>query len=367
MEKELITNIPKLEDFIGKKEDSLFLFGFIERYFILDNFELMYKININTDRITEKFLITNNTNIVAVDLKIYIQFDDGNKLELKFINLEQLQLWEKGIKQTINIFEYINLHKINGILGNGNNGNIFKVQNMDKIYAFKKIKSNSNVKNELSILKLLNDKHKNIVKVVNIFTNSKQTIYFFQYENCIDLYNYIINGCKNDKTITKQIAEGLKFLHSYNIVHLDIKLENILLTHKGEVKIIDFELSKYIENDLCYPTTNDILDRTFDFIYKDIKLTFLGTIGYIPPEILLFNCISPYADIWCFGIIIYIFECNIHPFYSTSIKETIENSLQCNLNLNINASKFIIQILNICPNKRITIDEIINNDYFLNI
>ena len=46
------------------------------------------------------------------------------------------------------------------------------------------------------------------------------------------------------KCIIKQIIEGVKYLHELNIVHRDLKMANILLNNKGEVKIGDFGLAR---------------------------------------------------------------------------------------------------------------------------
>ena len=59
---------------------------------------------------------------------------------------------------------------------------------------------------------------------------------------------------KNCKFIFKQIIEALFYLHENNIIHRDIKLENIIIKNKTEIKIIDFGFS------ICAPR-----DKFLDF------------------------------------------------------------------------------------------------------
>ena len=65
-----------------------------------------------------------------------------------------------------------------------------------------------------------------------------------------DLLNYVRKRRKLSenvaKVIFKQILRGLEHCHKYNVLHRDIKLDNILLDSKGEVKIGDFGVSKIV-------------------------------------------------------------------------------------------------------------------------
>ena len=100
----------------------------------------------------------------------------------------------------------------------------------------------------------------------------------------------------NCKLIFKQIIEGLMYLHENNISHRDIKLENIIIKDKSEIKIIDFGFSA------CHPK-----DQLLNF--------FCGTPNYMPPEIILKkDYIGEFADIWSIGILLYTILCGSFPF-----------------------------------------------------
>jgi len=84
---------------------------------------------------------------------------------------------------------------------------------------------------------------------------------------------------------TKQMLEGVTFLHSQNIIHRDIKGSNVLLDAKGNVKLADFELLKSIQK---------IGSKA------DLKSAW-GTVYYMAPEIFYDQAYGQKADIWSLG------------------------------------------------------------------
>jgi len=101
---------------------------------------------------------------------------------------------------------------------------------------------------------------------------------------------------KNCKFIFKQIIEGLLYLHEQNITHRDIKLENIIIKNKTEIKIIDFGFSVIAAK-----------DKLLNF--------FCGTPNYMPPEIILKkDYLGEFSDIWSIGILLYTILCGSFPF-----------------------------------------------------
>jgi serine/threonine protein kinase len=98
------------------------------------------------------------------------------------------------------------------------------------------------------------------------------------------------------KYIFTQIMWGIDYLHSQNVYHRDIKLENIIIDEKNNIKIIDFGF-----------VTSEPKNKPLNF--------FCGTPSYMPPEIVLkkdyFGC---QADIWSIGILLFTLLCGSFPF-----------------------------------------------------
>lgn len=81
---------------------------------------------------------------------------------------------------------------------------------------------------------------------------------------------------------TKQILEGLRYLHHYEVVHRDIKSANILRDSCGNVKIADFGAGKRLQTICCQSAAN----------------TFTGTPYYMAPEVINGKTYGRKADIW---------------------------------------------------------------------
>ena len=107
------------------------------------------------------------------------------------------------------------------------------------------------------------------------------------------------------KILFKQILLGVKYIHSFNIAHRDIKIENILFdSNDGKIKIIDFSISTIVksENKLINEPGGSMHYQSPEFFDTDNK-------GYYDP----FK-----ADIWAIGICLYIFIFEEFPFDSDS-------------------------------------------------
>ena len=158
---------------------------------------------------------------------------------------------------------------------------------------------------EVMILK--QTRHRNIVRLFEYFETQKHILFVIELSSGGDLLSYVRKRrqLKEEvaKSVFKQLIEGLKYCHSKKILHRDIKLDNILLTVEGEVKICDFGVSKVVKpgekmSEQC------------------------GTPAYIAPEILLDKGYEGFAvDIWSAGVVLYAMLYGTVPFKANNMSE----------------------------------------------
>lgn len=185
-------------------------------------------------------------------------------------------------------------------IGKGTYGKVFKaidLKNQETV-AMKYIKVEHETEGfpitclrEIKILRQLD--HPNIIKLRDIvFRQEKNTTYLvFDYMNH-DLLGLRINkemifDEPNVYYIVRQLLEGINYCHEHQIIHRDLKLSNILVNNKGQVKICDFGLSR------MWTVNRPYTNKVISLWYRPIELL-LGEEMYGPP-----------VDIWSIGCIIY--------------------------------------------------------------
>ncbi|EGG08521.1 uncharacterized protein MELLADRAFT_115980 [Melampsora larici-populina 98AG31] len=127
----------------------------------------------------------------------------------------------------------------------------------------------------------------------------------FEYVNGGQMLDYIIShGRLRERAARKfarQMGSALEYCHANSIVHRDLKIENILISKTGNIKIIDFGLSN-----LFSPNSN--------------LQTFCGSLYFAAPELLNAKVyIGPEVDVWSFGIVLFVLVCGKVPFDDQSM------------------------------------------------
>ncbi|XP_046920694.2 uncharacterized protein LOC124500641 [Dermatophagoides farinae] len=159
------------------------------------------------------------------------------------------------------------------------------------------------------------------------------------------------------RRLIRQIIEGIRYLHQKHIAHLDIKPQNILLTDalpNADVKLCDFGISRMIE-DHCE--------------VREI----MGTVDYMPPEILQYEPISLASDLWSLGIVTYVLLSGHSPFGGDDKQQTYSNITSSDLefpdklfsHITDDAKNFIRKLLNRDPKKRLNCDECLQHPWLL--
>ena len=125
------------------------------------------------------------------------------------------------------------------------------------------------------------------------------------------------------KFYAAQLVMGIGYLHQRQILHRDLKLENILLDQEGYLKIIDFGLAK---------------------MYDESKLaqTFAGTPEYLAPEMVQEKGHDYAVDWWAIGILIYEMLIGITPFFNKSRNRLMEKICASNI-VFPDKNKYVIQ------------------------
>lgn len=251
-----------------------------------------------------------NYNIINGNEKNETKEEDKKTEEgLKKVKKREMSIKDWGCRN-VEVYDIIN-----NPVGEGTFGTVFKAYykgpkdyaekiGIPDIVALKKIKTEDEKQGfpitalrEIMIMTRLN--HKNILQLLEVVTskpseknNYEQNAYLvFEYMEH-DLCSLILNNFSYDKSQIKliiyQLLQGLQYLHKNNVLHRDIKPQNILINNKGELKIADFGLSRiFYEFTKIKRYTNRVVTR-----YYRCPELLLGETEY-----------GPAVDIWSVGCV----------------------------------------------------------------
>lgn len=291
--------------------------------------------------------------------------EEENKKEKKTKEQEFIVETPIEIEERINGSDKIIKYERGKFLGKGGFAKCYEMKRVDtgKIFAAKVFekkalntaRTRKKLINEIKLHKKLH--HQNIVNFEHFFED-KDSVYIL-LELCS---NQTLNELvKRRKRLTEievqcyslQIIKALKYIHSHRIIHRDLKLGNLFLTNKLELKLGDFGLAAKLEYD------------------GQRRRTVCGTPNYIAPEVLeKKNGHSYEVDIWSLGVVMYTMLFGRPPFETADVKLTYKRikmnsySFPENIKVDSTAKKLISSILNLDPSKRPSLDAIADHDFF---
>ncbi|XP_069469409.1 serine/threonine-protein kinase 17A [Ambystoma mexicanum] len=173
---------------------------------------------------------------------------------------------------------------------------------------------------EIAALELAKCSHR-VIDLHEVYESASEMILVLEYAAGGEIFDQCVAEReeafkeKDVQRLMRQILEGISFLHRNNIVHLDLKPQNILLTSEcplGDIKIVDFGLSRILNN------TEELRE-------------IMGTPEYVAPEILNYEPISTSTDMWSIGVLAYVMLTGSSPFLGDDKQQTFLNISQLNL------------------------------------
>ena len=280
--------------------------------------------------------------------------------------------------------DYILQNKI----GEGAYGEVFysKKRDSDLVFATKKVEKNKILSdklkqyfmNEVQILDKLN--HPNIIKLYEIKTTHNNIYLITEYCNGGTLTDNLSNYQKIygrpfteniGAHILKQIAEGIHYMNKNNIIHRDMKMENILLHYDNEddkkkinilkAKIIDFGFARYLgESNLAKSVVGSPLNMAPDVLHALTDENWRINLEY-----------NEKVDIWAIGVIIFNIIVGKPPFNADNCADLYNKvdqglyTVPKELKLSKEAIKILNGMLMYDVKKRLSVEDILKHDFLI--
>ncbi|KAI0064693.1 Pkinase-domain-containing protein [Artomyces pyxidatus] len=223
--------------------------------------------------------------------------------------LRVLEDEEEHIHRSLKLTDF----EVKGTLGTGTFGRVLLVKlrstaatqsNTTNFFAMKvlrktevvRLRQVDHVKAERHILSRV--RHPFIVDLYATFQDSLNIYMLLSYVPGGELFTHLRRAGRFSPDVTRfylaTIVLALKYLHSFNIIYRDLKPENLLLDHRGYLRLTDFGFAKIVD------------DRTW---------TLCGTPEYLAPEIIQSDGHGKPADWWACGILAYEMMVGYPPFF----------------------------------------------------
>ncbi|XP_048330846.2 CBL-interacting serine/threonine-protein kinase 23 isoform X4 [Ziziphus jujuba] len=227
-----------------------------------------------------------------------------------------------------------------------------KILDKDKLLKHKMI---GQIKREISTMKLI--RHPNVIRMYEVMASKTKIYIVLEFVTGGELFDKIASKgrLKEDEArkYFQQLICAVDYCHSRGVCHRDLKPENLLLDANGTLKVSDFGLSalpQQVREDGLLHTT-------------------CGTPNYVAPEVINNKGYDgAKADLWSCGVILFVLMAGYLPFEESNLmalyKKIFKADFTCPPWFSTSAKKLIKRILDPNPETRITIAEVIENEWF---
>ncbi|XP_069557087.1 serine/threonine-protein kinase SIK3 homolog isoform X3 [Brachyistius frenatus] len=204
---------------------------------------------------------------------------------------------------------------------------------------------------EVQIMKLL--KHPHIIRLYQVMETEKMIYLVTEYASGGEIFDHLVaHGRMAEKDARKkfkQIVAAVHFCHCRNIVHRDLKAENLLLDHNLNIKIADFGFSNL-------------------FSRGQLLKTWCGSPPYAAPE--LFEgkeYDGPKVDIWSLGVVLYVLVCGALPFDGSTLQHlrarVLSGKFRIPFFMSTDCEYLIRHMLVLEPSRRLSMEQICKNKW----
>lgn len=269
-----------------------------------------------------------------------------------------------------NVTKTIGHFELGQVLGEGGFGKVYlgydtiKKEEVAVKFIDKKLIQEGNlqeyVDREVEVMKKI--KHNHIVALYSVINSNKGYYLVMELAANGELFDRIVESKRFDEDTARryfqQLMSAVKYCHELGIVHRDLKAENLLLGVDNNLRVCDFGLSRYTSQ-------AGAGDK------KVLMQSLAGSVDYQAPEVIKeegyqgFSC-----DIWSCGVILFFMVVGYLPFAARGgVKETQQRILsgvynKDNKYMSDGLKDLVRRILEVDPEKRYTIDDIITHPWF---
>lgn len=208
---------------------------------------------------------------------------------------------------------------------------------------------------EISVMRLV--RHPNVVELKEVMATRGRIYFVMEYVKGGELFAKVARGRLKEDVARKyfqQLISAIDYCHSRGVSHRDLKPENLLLDENENLKVSDFGLSALPEH-----------------LRQDGLLhTQCGTPAYVAPEVLRRKGYDgAKADIWSCGVILFVLISGFLPFLEENVmrmyRKVFKGEFEFPPWFPPEPRRLVSKLLVVDPNKRLTIQGIMRQPWFL--